>query len=912
VPPVPARQGAVVAVTKRKRRQPILPVWVDAQPENHHSVMLRAFCLSALALPGMVSAEGDDEAGYQYSHYEEGVRDIFSNVSTTSHGVQSNSIVKIPNQYQPINVDSEHGFARFHLSERMRFAFNYSQDVWSGASPVSTAPASMGGNNPRLVGNTIVGASPLLQKRSSANMIGGFFDAQGHPLLATQVNAATGAPIKLSSANPLQQTMGYASPEMRNQADFKLGYDWDGFSLDAGGGVSVERDYLSRFGNVAGRMDFNQKRTTLNMSVGYTNSYTHALLDPATSGHISTAAYPGQFSMVSEGLYNGLQVTGTRQDTALTVGLSQVLNKNSLLSGGFGFTNSNGYLSNAYKDTTVFLLQPHPAFSLPQGVQYASYNGISALEKRPNQRNQFTWDLSYRQFIETLNAAPKLGYNFFHDDWGVSAHTFDGEWRQSLGETWTLTPHVRYYAQTAATFYAPYLFSSSSTFADLAGRNFSSDQRLAAFGALSGGVTLSKQFIRGLNLDLGFEYYTRASALTLDGAGSGDYQNYHFYTGSATLRINLANLAHAGSEWQGDGVIDSLARVFYGGDNNNRPAAPAYQTPAGVMFANMLPQADRFAVAYRFQHQILGGGLLNGSQHVDPASPAVLNYACQMPGVHGSCAMLPNYMVANTNQLDLLYAPTDWLNLMIMPQFVDSNLNSDINAAGLARSVYHDTTRNFQDGGGIGDTGAYALFKIWGSADGQHQWHTAQGFSIPTGNISLKSGLTGNTLSFPLQAGSGTWDYRPSLTYKGHQDDWFWGGQLGGTLRMESQNKLGYALGNLLQGQLWSGYQLTSWLSASLRGVYNAQSRISGSASFTNTLSTSSLINVDYLSTADAPQNSGGDFADIGFGFSVNPPGGIFNGSRFSFEWLQPVYTRVNGYQLDRTGTLAASWNYGF
>jgi hypothetical protein len=41
-------------------------------------------------------------------------------------------------------------------------------------------------------------------------------------------------------------------------------------------------------------------------------------------------------------------------------------------------------------------------------------------------------------------------------------------------------------------------------------------------------------------------------------------------------------------------------------------------------------------------------------------------------------------------------------------------------------------------------------------------------------------------------------------------------------------------------------------------------------------------------------------------------PVGDFAGNRFSVEWLQPVCMNVNGYQLDRDGTLAFTWNYGF
>jgi Protein of unknown function (DUF3570) len=73
--------------------------------------------------------------------------------------------------------------------------------------------------------------------------------------------------------------LSYASPETRKQGGFKLSYQWDRVALDIGGGISVENDYESRFGNVGGHFDFNQKQTTVNWGGSYTNSNTNATLD---------------------------------------------------------------------------------------------------------------------------------------------------------------------------------------------------------------------------------------------------------------------------------------------------------------------------------------------------------------------------------------------------------------------------------------------------------------------------------------------------------------------------------------------------------------------------------------------------------------------------------------------------------
>ncbi len=878
-----------------------------------------------MALPGMLGqarADSDQEAGYQYSHYEEGNREIYTDFSATLKGDKTNSIGKVGNLFHPITVDSEHGFFRFRPTEEVRFAVDYKQDLWSGASPISTLPASAGGNNPHLVNGIMTGATPLLKRNTATktNVISGFFTDQGQPLLET-LATAKGKPLQFSNADRLQQTLGYASPEMRNQIDFKLGYDWRQTSLDWRAGASIERDYTSRYSDLNGRLDFNQKMSTLNFGLGYTNSDTHAILDEGSSMHTSTAGYPGQYGYIADGQTQSLLITGNRQDGNLHLGLSHILNKNALATAGFAYTYSAGYLSNAYKDVSVFLLTPdwQKSFGLPStafsNIQYAA-SGVSALEKRPDQRNQLSWDGSYTHYLEPLDASAQLRYNFFHDDWGINAHTFDGEWRQSLPAGWTMTPHVRYYSQSAASFYAPYLFSTdpSGNFKDLAHRVFSSDQRLAAFGALSGGVILSKRIADGLDIDLGFEYYTRASALQITGAGSGDYMNYHYYTGNAGIRANLEQLSHVGAGFDADdNALGWLNSLFGAGQNSSpsqRPIAPA--APAGVQFSRMLQQSGAYALGYRFLHDNQDGAMLHGSQAVNILSPSFINKACPLTAnaKTGACSLPPSGNSHNVHQLELLYAPTAWLNLLIMPQFVSSYQNSDM-IGSTPRTLAHIETRDYQYGGGLGDLGSYALLKLW--SGGGQQLHIGQGFTAPTGAIDNKSGIPNNYYAYNLQAGSGTWDYKPSLTYSGNFDAWYWGGQVNGTVRMQNHNDLNYRLGDIVQGSAWGGYQWNRWLSGTLRAVYTAQSRISGAHPLNVSANPKvAADNIYYYGSNDAPQNYGGDFADLGFGLSVTIPDGKFAGHKLSFEWLQPVYTYFNGYQLDRTGALAASWSFGF
>jgi hypothetical protein len=134
-----------------------------------------------------------------------------------------------------------------------------------------------------------------------------------------------------------------------------------------------------------------------------------------------------------------------------------------------------------------------------------------------------------------------------------------------------------------------------------------------------------------------------------------------------------------------------------------------------------------------------------------------------------------------------------------------------------------------------------------------------------------------------------------------------------GTKRLENRNSAGYALGDIFQSSVWGGYQWTNWLSSMVRGVYTWQDSIRGEFK--------PIVNSDGSTTNQANLNSmpnkftsnyGGQFVDLGLGVSVTVPSGTFAGNTIKFEWLQPVHTDYNGYQLDRSAALTATWGVGF
>ncbi len=921
----------VVAVIKAKGRCIMAIGWVDAVSNQHSSKYphpiplpkgegvirhpLHSLTTAAMLLPGLLSpvahaAEGD-EVDFQYSHYQEGKRDISSVVSDPQTG--ENTVSGIKNSLNPIEVETLHGSAKISLTDRVKFAFNYTQDTWGGATPIATAPAAFGGNSQLFSanGDTVVGASPYLQ---GTNQV--LLDRKLNPVQTVLPFDSTSGIIK---NNQLTHTLASASPETRKQGDFKLSYEWDEAALSMGGGISLEDDYESRFGNIGGRWDLNQKRTTLNLDLSYTNSDTHAVLDHDAYPYIDGAAYRlnGQLETLSNQPKSNI-LSGNRQDWATHFGVTQIISKAALVGADVSYTRSTGYMANPYKAVSVVFIDPEQQFDAPPGGFQGQLRAL--LEQRPDVRNQWNLGGRYVQYINELDAALHFDYHFSADDWGIQAHTFEADWVQPLGGGWTVTPRVRYYSQDAADFYTPWLVSQQAykqqfdAKGKLAGlpydpgklpKNFSSDQRLSGFGALSGGVTVTKQLAKGLSLETGFEYYSHQGSFKLGGGGEGAYADFDYWAANATLKVDLAALSlggggssnHAGHEHHAHGV----------------------HAPAGVMFDHMLPKAGDFMVGYRYMYGSQSGELLHGSDPV--GDRAIVANGCGA----NPCFVKPASMTMNMHMLDIMYAPTDWLTLMLMPQFVDMGMTMDklsgapldseannnagnpsIPGAGRLNIGEHIThhVQNGHETGGIGDVGMYALFKLFDN--GTHHVHVTAGLSAPTGDVDIQlrrnHQVDGGFIHYGMQLGSGTWDFKPSLTYTGHIDQFSWGAQANGTVRMEAKNKSGYRLGDMFQATAWGSYNLTNWLSASVRGVYTLQGGLNGKFN--------GLIN--QFGPMDYPANHGGKYWDVGFGLSAVVPSGDLAGNRVSVEWLQPVEDNVNGYQLERDGALSATWSLAF
>jgi hypothetical protein len=388
--------------------------------------------------------------------------------------------------------------------------------------------------------------------------------------------------------------------------------------------------------------------------------------------------------------------------------------------------------------------------------------------------------------------------------------------------------------------------------------------------------------------------------------------------------------------------------------------------PAGLMFAHTLDREGDFMAGYRYQHNRQAGGWLQGD-HQRSISQAG-NQACPdyrfdsvtyLPTYNGTCFGQPTDMTQSMHMLELMYAVNDRLTLMLMPQFMDMQML-------MGSSPSHKQMNMTSDTGVIGDTGAYALLTLFDTPN--HHLHASLGGTAPTGNAgkrynhdigaSINSLANNYYMEYGMQVGSGSWDFKPSLTYSGKQDHWNWGGQIAGTKRMAAANSFGYRMGDVFEGSVWGGYSWSDWLANTLRLAYRWQDRVHGSfstpqgalptcnqADFTYgdldydhpdadgnpTVGPPYLHQADYQACLNDiamqkklngtgyrsnamyyPQNYGGHYLDLGLGVALTIPNGAFAGHKLAFEWQQPLYTNVNGYQLNRDHALTFTWSMGF
>lgn len=362
-------------------------------------------------------------------------------------------------------------------------------DIFEAAFAVPVGSAMTGRVN--IVRDTISGASP------THNQV----DLNGH---ITQV-------LSGASQHAFNSECGYSICEQRDAISSSLTYYLNNLELSAGGGYSREHDYASRYGNTNVAIDFNKKLTTLNF--GATVAFDE--IQPSNSNADC-----------------GRKCSKTSQQYLL--GVTQIIDKDSLLQSNISFAFHEGYLSDPYKLVAFYDKDAPFEFA---GVLYPNY---LRRDFRPEDKFQWAWLTRYAIHFGQLNdAALHVDYRLTADDWGSNSHTVEFSWHQPVVDEWQLIPRFRYYSQDKADFYQAVFQGNPSNYG-----NYSSDYRLAGFGALSGGLKIAKEFtaLRPLSLfklQAGIEYYSHKSSYQLGGNNRGSFADFDYYLLTASVSLKF-------------------------------------------------------------------------------------------------------------------------------------------------------------------------------------------------------------------------------------------------------------------------------------------------------------------------------------------------------------------------------------
>lgn len=350
-------------------------------------------------------------------------------------------------------------------------------------------------------------------------------------------------------------------------------------------------------------------------------------------------------------------------------------------------------------------------------------------------------------------------------------------------------------------------------------------------------------------------------------------------------------------------VAAAVAAVFSAGalaDSDSSARADSH-APIGVM-GDHIHKKGEWMFSYRYMRMEMEDSRI-GTDRVTPETIATTqaNPFFGLPMQPPTLRVVPTRMTTEMHMLGMMYAPTDWVTLMVMTNYTEKEMDHITFQGPAGTDVLGQfTTRS----DGFGDTSVAGLFRLFDGPN--HRAHATAGISLPTGEFKEEDQVlapTGATptlrLPYPMQIGSGSFDAILGLTYSGNSARWGWGAQWRSVLRVEN-NSEGYRRGD--------EHKLTTWLSRLWSPNFSTSIRLAGFERG-NVDGQDPLI-VAPVQTAD-PNRQGVTRLDLGLGFNLLGTGSLA-GHRLAFEFNLPLYQDLDGPQLESEWMLTAGYQYSF
>jgi hypothetical protein len=299
-----------------------------------------------------------------------------------------------------------------------------------------------------------------------------------------------------------------------------LNPDW---KMTLGGNVSTEYDFQSLAANAMFSRDFNKRNTTLSFGasleadsispVGGVPTPLMRMIDQGSTGVVETV--PDDPGIDTDDV-DFRSSDDSKTVSELLVGLTQIIDRNTVAQLNYNFSVSDGYLTDPYKLTSVINTSAGASYGDPLYHVY---------ENRPDSRTKHAVYAGIKRWFDgdILNAS----YRFMTDDWGIQSHTLDVRYRFDLDTRHYIEPHFRYYTQTAADFYRVGLLDT-----DVLPAEVSSDYRIGQMDAATLGAQYGYRFNNDSELRVRLEYYQQmpgSSGASDDRINIGTQQNHDLY-----------------------------------------------------------------------------------------------------------------------------------------------------------------------------------------------------------------------------------------------------------------------------------------------------------------------------------------------------------------------------------------------
>ena len=270
-----------------------------------------------------------------------------------------------------------------------------------------------------------------------------------------------------------------------------------------GGNVSREYDFISLGGSATFMRDINRRNTTF--SAGF--SFELDSIKPVGGTPIALTQMQAAGPSTRGGNEN-------RSMLEMLLGVTQIIDRNTLMQFNYGLAVSDGYHNDPYKIVSVV--------DDTTGVVVAgeSLAGKYLYESRPNTRTKHSVFGKVKRYV--AGDVADISYRYMWDDWGVASSTVDMHYRFNISPSWYLEPHVRVYIQQAADFYNTSITTTQAADIVTANDHLSADYRLGDMDATTLGLKLGWLTPGGNASSVRLELYQQTgSASQVIGSQSG-------------------------------------------------------------------------------------------------------------------------------------------------------------------------------------------------------------------------------------------------------------------------------------------------------------------------------------------------------------------------------------------------------